>query len=258
MLSKAKKLKNFTLKCIDGEIGKVKDFYFDDQDWNIRYLRVNTGNWLFGRQVLVSPFSIASVNFEEEYITTNLTKDQIENSPNLESEKPVSEQFQKAFNNYYAFPLYAGGMRYAGNMGNPGVGTILPIKPIETKNDTSMFNFQDENGWDPHLRSMDNVNGYGIQAIEDDFGHVADFIIDVETWSIHYLEIDTSNWLPGKKVLLSPEWISQINWGESLVFVNLSSDQIKKSPEYTEDASLDRDYETRLHEHYNQKGYWLE
>lgn len=252
MLNKAKKLNNYTLKCIDGEIGKVKEFYFDDQTWEIRYILVNTGNWLFNRKVMISPLSILSVNHEEEYITTKLSKDQIENSPNLESEKPVSKQFLKAYHHYYAFPMYTGNLAYT------GVGSAIPIKPLETNQKNPIFETEEETEWDPHLRSTAKVSGYRLHSTEDDFGHVDDFIIDVESWKIHYLEIDTNNWLPGKKVILSTSWIDHISWGESKVFVNLGTDIIKQAPEYTSETALDRDFETKLHDHYQQKGYWID
>jgi hypothetical protein len=102
------------------------------------------------------------------------------------------------------------------------------------------------------------VSGYHIQAADGEIGHVEDFIIDDETWTIRYLRINTLNWWPGKKVLISPLWIQRVSWAESKVFVNLSREAIKKSPEYTEDFLLTRDYETALHQHYSRRGYWLD
>jgi hypothetical protein len=112
--------------------------------------------------------------------------------------------------------------------------------------------------WDPHLRSTDNVSGYHIQAAEGAIGHVEDFIIDDETWAIRYLIIDTRNWWPGKKVLVSPKWIERVNWIAAKVFVNLSRETIKQSPEYTEESLITRDYETRLHRHYDRREYWAD
>jgi len=252
MLSKAKILKNYKLNCTDGEIGKVKDFYFEDQSWIIRYLIVNTGNWLTGREVLVSPHSIVSVNKEEEYISINLTKSQIENSPILESDKPVSKQFQKEFYGYFAYPMYPSGVGFS------DAGNVIPLTPIETDRDKFLDSIDDENEWDPHLRSTHTVNGYNIQSSDDKIGHVDDFIIDDETWEILYLEIDTNNWLPGRKILISPNWIDHVSWNDSKVFVNLSTDEIKQSPEYTAETLLDRDFETKLHKHYNRTAYWLD
>jgi sporulation protein YlmC with PRC-barrel domain len=112
--------------------------------------------------------------------------------------------------------------------------------------------------WDSHLRSTHEVSGYHIQAADGEVGHVEDFIIDDETWAIRYLIIDTRNWWPGKKVLVSPQWIERVSWSESKVFVNLSRESIKQSPEHTEESLLTRDYETGLHRHYNRQGYWVD
>jgi sporulation protein YlmC with PRC-barrel domain len=115
-----------------------------------------------------------------------------------------------------------------------------------------------EESWDPYLRSTHEVTGYNIQAADGEVGHVEDFIIDDETWAIRYLIVDTRNWLPGKKILLSPFWIERVSWSESKVFVNLPMEKIKESPEYTEESLLTREYETGLHKHYNRKGYWVD
>jgi len=117
---------------------------------------------------------------------------------------------------------------------------------------------QDKKPWDPHLRSTHDVSGHHVQAADGEIGHVEDFIIDDGTWAIRYLVIDTLNWWPGKKVLVSPKWIERISWDESKVFVNLSREAIRQSPEYTEESLLIRDYEIELHRHYNRLGYWVD
>src|SRR5664279_930043 len=106
MLSNAKTLKGYTLDSLDGEIGEVNEFYFDDRHWTIRYLVADTGNWLTGRQVLISPYALVAVVREEQHIAINLTKKQIENSPSLESDKPVSRQFEVDYYGYYDWPMY--------------------------------------------------------------------------------------------------------------------------------------------------------
>jgi len=256
MLIKAKTLKNYKLNSLDGEIGKVKDLYFEDQYWTIRYLIANTGNWLTGRQVLISPNSIASINKEEQCINVNLTKNQIENSPSLDSDKPVSMQFQEKYYGYFALPMYGMGMGMGMEM--EGVGTMLPYLPIENDEERLKAIAKEQDGWDPHLRSTHNVNGYNIQGIDDTIGHLEDFIIDDETWEIRYLIIDTQNWLPGKKILLAPQWIESVSWDESKLTVNFLCEDIKQSPEYTEETILDRDFETSLYQHYNREGYWTD
>ena len=245
MLISAKTLKGYKLDSLDGEIGKVKEFYFDDKHWAIRYLVADTGDWLTGRQVLISPYTLAAVNQEKQHIVVDLTKKQIEDSPSLDSDKPVSRQFEVDYSGYYGMPMYWGG---------PYMWGSYPY--IERDRKMWKETTQVENAWDPHLRSAHEVSGYHIQATDGEIGHVEDFIVDDETWAIRYLIIDTQNWWPGKKVLLSPQWIERVSWNESKVFVNPSRALIKQSPEYTEESLLTRDYETGLHRHYNRQGYW--
>lgn len=247
MLNKVKTLKGYKLHCLDGKIGKIKEFYFDDQHWTVRYLIADTGNWLTGRQVLISPLALSSVNREEQYISINLTKKQIEDSPPLDSDKPVSRQFEDVYYGYYNWPTYYSSLDMQGD---------YPFAQIDQYR-WKKFG-QDEKTWDPSLRSTNEVTGYGIHASDGEIGHIEDFIIDDETWEIQYLIIATKNWWPRKKVLVSPTWIDQVNWIETVVFVNLQREEIKQSPEYTDESQLTREYENELHQHYNRQGYWVD
>jgi uncharacterized protein YrrD len=248
MLSKVKTLKGYRLDSLDGEIGKVKEFYFDDWHWTIRYLVANTGNWLTGRQVLISPYALVAIFREKQAIALNLTKRQIENSPSLNSDKPVSRQFEEHYYGYYGWPMYWGGP-YSWGSNSYIVHDREKWKEIAPGEKAS---------WDLHLRSTRAVSGYHIQVLDGEIGHVEDFIIDDETWAIRYLIINTGSWWPGKKVLVSPQWIERVSWNESKVFVNLSRDTIKESPEYMEESLITREYEIRLHRHYDRPGYWID
>ena len=247
MLNKVKMLKGYTLDGLDGDIGKVKEFYFDDLHWTIRYLVANTGNWLTDKQVLISPHALASVDREDQNIAINLTKKQIEDSPPLDSDKPVSRQFEEVYYGYYGWPVYWGGPYMWGSY------PYIVNNPDEWREST-----QGEKAWDSHLRSTNDVSGHHIQASDGDIGHVEDFIIDDETWAIRYLVIDTRNWWPGKKVLVATQWIESVSWSELKVFVNLTREAIRQSPEYTEESLLTRDYEALLHGHYDRQGYWVD
>ena len=247
MLIKTKTLQDYRLESFNGEIGRVKEFYFDDRHWTVRYLVADTGNWLSGRQVLISPYALVAVNKEEQHIEINLTKKQIEDSPSLNSDKPVSRQFEVSYYGYYGMPMYWGG---------PYMWGAYPA--IVRDREKWREYTPGEKAWDPHLRSTNDVSGYNIQAADGEIGHVEDFIIDDETWAIRYLIIDTRNWWPGKKVLVSPQWIERVSWSESKVFINLPRETIRQSPEYTEEALLTRDYESGLHRHYDRQGYWVD
>ncbi len=245
MLIKAKSLKGYKLNSLDGEIGNIKELYFDDNYWTIRYLIVETGNWLLSRQVLISPHALKSVNEEDKTISVNLTKKQIEESPPLNSDIPVSRQYEESYYGYYGYPLYWAGAYMWGPY--PYI-----VRDNENLNDTD----QTDEAWDSHLRSTEDVSKYKIQATDGEFGHIEDFIIDDELWTVRYLIIDTRKWWKGKKVLISPEWIDSISWIEGDVKVCLNQEEIKLSPEYTDDKLITRDFESEMYKHYNRQCYW--
>ena len=112
-----------------------------------------------------------------------------------------------------------------------------------------------ENG-DLPLRSSQSVIGAYIQARDGDIGHVEDFIVDDETWVIQYLVVDTRNWLPGKKVLIAPAWIEEIEWPDGKVYIDLNRETIKRSPAYDPSVSLERSYEEKLYDYYDRRKYW--
>jgi hypothetical protein len=243
MLIKSKDLKGYKLGAKDGDIGKTKQFYFDDNHWTIRYLVASTGNWLSKRVVLISPYSLESIDVDDRVIHLNLTKKQIENSPSLESDQPVSHQFEESYSGYYGFPMYWGG--------NYPWGLTPSLERGAINLDTSR-----ERHWDQHLRSTHAVAGYQLQARDGKLGHIEDFIIDDTTWAIRYLIVDTANWLPGKKVLISPLWIDSVSWLGKKVFVSLTQEEIRTAPAYSEQAIIGRTYESDIHKHYGRVAYW--
>ncbi len=247
MLYKASSLTGFRLNCLDGEIGKVKEFFFDDRYWTIRYLVAETGNWLTGRQVLISPYALSAVNRDEENIAVDLTRQRIEESPPLESDKPVSRQYEEDFHGYYGLSMYwKGPFRWG-------------FEPYLLSSDE---NWRKPNPndypWDPDLYSINDTIGHHVQASDDVIGHVEDFIIDDLTWTIRYLVINTRNWLPGKHVLVAPEWIDKVSWTKAKVFLSLPSESIEKAPEYDDEKPIAREYEVKLYQHYNCEGYWID
>ncbi len=245
MLLKANALKGFTLNSLDGEIGEVSEFYFDDKHWVIRYLVADTGGWLAGRLVLISPYALDGAIKDSDSIAIHLTKKQIRESPSLDSDKPVSRQFELDYSGYYGWPMYWGG---------PMMWGAYPYL-VRDPNQWKTAN-EPEKSWDPHLRSTDAVTGHHIQATDGEIGHVVDFLIDDETWAIRYLIVDTRNWWPGKKVLVSPQWIERVSWSELKVHVNLTREAIKAAPEYTDESPMTRDFEGGLFRHYDRDGYW--
>jgi hypothetical protein len=248
MLRNAKNLKGYRLGALDGEIGKVRDFYFDDQTWTVRYLVADTGTWLPARQVLISPYALKKANETDEILNVDLSKKEIEASPPISADMPVNRQYEVEYYKYYGWPAYW----YGPALWGPGPYPLYyghgggPAEPRVEKTHEG----------DPHLRSAQEVTGYYIQAKDGEIGHVEDFILDDENWAIRYMEIDTRNWWPGKKVLIAPQWIESVSWDQSKVFVSLLRETIKGAPEYDSEAGISRDYETRLFDFYDREAYW--
>ncbi|MEO6210034.1 MAG: PRC-barrel domain-containing protein [Gemmatimonadaceae bacterium] len=247
MLYSVSTLKGFALRSRVGDIGHVRDFYFDDGHWTIRYLVVNTGGWLAHRKVLISPYVLGSVSSEAESVAVDLTRKQIEESPSLESDKPVSRQYEEKYHGHFGWPMYWSGLYIWGQYPvierNPELWTETAAPAPRS---------------DPHLRSTNDVSGHHVHAADGEIGHVDDFILDDSTWAIRYLVVDTSNRWPGKKVLVSPAWIDRVSWDEREVFVDLDRNVIREAPEYVPGTPLTREFESRLHRHYERPGYWLD
>jgi uncharacterized protein YrrD len=251
MLQNIKDIQGYTVQARDGAIGSVRTFYFADDAWRIRYLIVDTGHWLPGKQVLISPFALGEPDKQAQVMPINLTKEQIENSPDIDTDKPISRQQETLLHGYYNWPVYW-------TMTDPFAAEAVTAQPIAVAAvpPAELLHTTDIQGNDPHLRSMDEVIGYYIQARDGQIGHVEDFIIDTTGWHIRYMVVDTRNWWPGKKVLLLPASIQEVDWADSQVHVKLSRERVKESPAWDPNSPLQRAYETELHTHYNQSKYW--
>ena len=261
MLRSVKHLHGSRINATDDQIGRAEEAYFDDEAWTIRYLVVDTGKWLTGRKVLISPYSIKTPITEGKVIDVALTRQQVRDSPDIDTHTPVSRRHERDYMAYYGYPSYWGLGGVWGSVEYPLFPYVEDLQD-ETRN---AERHRLEEQWeddakaeeDSHLRSTHDVTGYDVQASDGSIGHVKDFIFDDETWSIRYLVVDTVNWWPGgRKVLVATRWIDRIAWEERKVFMSLTRDAIKKSPEYDETRLLDRQYEEQLHEAHQRDGYW--
>lgn len=248
MLRRASELTAYRLSAQDGEIGRGSDFYFDDEHWTVRYLVADTGTWLTGRQVLLSPWAVSHIDDQEQFIHVKLSKEQIENSPSIGEQEPVSRQYERQYHGYYGVPMYWSGPLLWGPAAYPG--------SVEPYVRTGELERRAEEERDSHLRSVKEITGYYFRARDGDIGHVEEFIIDSDDWAIRYLVVDTVNWWPGKKVLISPHWVTSMEWPNSLIHLDLSREAIRNAPEYNHEVSLTRDYEHALFAHYNKQPYW--
>jgi hypothetical protein len=252
MLRDASELKGLAIRATDGDLGTAKELYFDDDSWAIRYLKVETGGWLSGKAVLISPYSIIQTDWDAREVDVALTKKQVENSPSMDTHLPVSRQHEVAYLGYYGYPYYWGGPYLWGPGYYPSGLAIPTTASQETRVDKGH-----KHSNDTHLRSTEAVTGYHVEAADGEIGHVHGFILDEETWAIRYIVVSTTNWWPGKKVLVAPAWVKEVSWEESKFYVSATREAIKDAPEYIESRKISREYEDDLFMHYGQPPYWL-
>ena len=263
MLHTLKELENFAIHATDGDIGSTKDFYFDDKQWGIRYLVVETGSWLTSKKILLSPISIKHVNQEDKTLTVSISKEQVKNSPDIDTQKPVSRQYEIDYLGYYGYPFYWGNSSLWGAYSSPYMiapgyiaTTPQPDESIDAPDifaDVDAMRYRDQ---DHHLRSYQTVIGYHLEAKDGELGHIDGMLIDTDTWAIRYLIVNTSNWWLGHLVLIAPTWVNEVSWVSSKMYVDMTQQQVKDAPLFDPTIPFTRELETGIHLHYGRNAYW--
>jgi sporulation protein YlmC with PRC-barrel domain len=258
-LWRAHELEGYSISARDGDVGHVYDFFFDGQSWTVRHIVVDTGTWLSGRRVLISPRAIVRVDPSRTTFECALTRAQVEGSPDVDTDLPVSRQREIELATYYNYPDYWGGPLRWGTTEMPAVpypAAPLPLHPpVGSASVAEEVRARARESGDPHLHSARKVRGYSIRATDGDLGHVEDFLIDDVAWAIRYLVVDPRNWWPGNHVVISPEWITDVNWDDSVVGVNVDRASIRNAPVYDPEV-VNREWETQYHRSLGRPGYW--
>jgi PRC-barrel domain len=241
MYMNVRDLRYIPIQAKDGRIGFLEQVYFDDEKWVIRYLVVDTDQHLADKRVLISPIAVDGIDATSNSLRVRLNKKQVLQSPDIDTEKQVSRRKEQEYNKYYGYATYWGGAGLWGHAMIPGALISAPVGEEEKA--------EAEPG-DLHLRSSREVIGYRVQAKDGRIGHIEDFIFDLRDWSIYYLEVDTRNWIGGKKVLVDPRWAERVDWAERKVYVNLTVNAIKSAPPFESLASVTPEYAANLNVHY--------
>lgn len=249
MLFNASELRRCDIRGLDGSLGNVHDQYFDDRSWTLRYFVVDTGNWLPGRKVLVAPEAVTEVDAKDKVVSLNLTMAQVEESPETSCDLPVSRQMETALRQRFGWTEYWE-LSAAGMAAPPMIPPFVPEEELRGKDPSEDYDT------DPNLRSVREIEGYGLSTTDDEIGKVDDLLVDGNRWSIRYIVVKTGTWLSGRKVLIAPAWCQGISWSQQLIDVALPRERIESCPEYDPDKPVTRDYETRIHQHYQRDAYW--
>jgi sporulation protein YlmC with PRC-barrel domain len=266
MLRTLKDLQGYVIRATDGDIGHVTDVYFDDQQWVVRYLIFETGSWLASRKVLISPFAIGHPDWPGKVLPVSITKEQVKNSPDIDTDKPVSRRHEMRYLGYYGYPNYWGGVGPWGNGLTPSMmlmngsygGLHAEQSGVQSNGANAGFEATREQDGDPHLRSCKAVLNYHIEASDGGIGHVDNLLIDEETWAIRYMIVDTSNWWLGHQVVIAPQWIREVDWFDNIVAIDATRQNLKDAPPYDPAIPLGREREMDLYRHHGRAGYWAQ
>lgn len=249
MLRSIKELQGYNILAQDEEFGKAKDLLFDDEEWIVRYLVIDTGNWIPGKKVIIPPEQLDKPDWAERIFPVKLSKKAVIEGPALDEDEPVSRRYEKKLYSFFGWNPYW----LVGIPENVVIGQMTHAEQESRGGSEEEPDPEEETD----LRSSDEVMGYHIHATDGSIGHVEDIIMDDEGWRIRYIVVDTRNWLPGKKVLVAISWIHDIKWLDKEVYVDLDRESIKESPEYDPSAPINREYEEKLYDFYGRPRYWI-
>ena len=256
MLQVISPLKGFSIEASDGRIGTVVDFLFDDASWKVRWLVIDCGTWLRGRKALIHPSAISQEDLERQQFVVALTKAQVEGGPELAEDQPVSQQMESqlytttAGTRSGAAPISrrSPALWRSPLMGPPYMGFG---SADETEAGGGAAALREA---DPHLRSVVEVIGYRVHAVDGEIGHIENLMLDGADWSVRYFIVDTRNWWFGQRVLISPSAVKTIDWFDRHVELNVSCELVKASPPWDPLLAFNDEYAKRLHKHYGWPG----
>lgn len=234
MLRNIEDIVGYDIQARDGSLGQVEDFFFDGNTWAIRYLVVRTGPWFFGKNVLISPHAVRTIDIDEEAVAVNLTQEQIKNGPDVDLARPLSRQQMINLHEYYNWPrnwLDPDAMR--ASYGPPVLPMPHEIMAVEAEK-------ADENvDADANVQSAGEIMGYAAEAIDGSIGSISTFVFDDEKWQIRYVVVDVGSWLPGRQVLVVPHWLQRIDHKARTAHINLHQHTIEDSPDFDPAQPID-------------------
>lgn len=241
----------YRIQAVDDDVGTLDDLLFERATSRIRYLVIDAGSWLTDRVVLLPPAAFGTMQPGERRIPTALTKQQVKDSPPMQTALTLSRSEEELLHSYYGWTPYWEATLPTDGLA-PGYWGVLPPESATMPPEAPAGAAPAE----PPLRSAKELIGHYVQATDGEIGHLSDLLIDEHDWTIRLLVIDTRNWWPGKKVVIAPDWLEQVDWMGHQITVGLTREQIKGSPEYDPARTLDRSYQEHLYRHYGRKPYW--
>jgi len=220
MLHLANKVFGATVRGVDGPLGTLEDFLFDEDGWVVRYLIVDTG----ARRLLLSPMAVPG-SWDRSEIVVNLTTAQVESSPDVDA-ATLDRARETAMLEHYRHPRYWGDTNIWGTFPTPNAlsdaaGAATPAASGRVATEQAL-----------RLHAVSARIGAHIQAADGEIGHIDDFLVDELTWCVRYLLVDTSNWIGGKSVLVRTKMVRGFDPTDGTLRVDAARDVIEHSPSF--------------------------
>jgi hypothetical protein len=205
------------------------------------------------KKVLLSPAALDGITDHE--LNVNATVNQIKNSPDIDTERPISRQKEEELHNYYTWSYYWGYPLYYNSLGAELYPNIQYVNTIQNREADQLR--KEHTKTENHLRSTHEISGYNIDTKGGEFGYLDDFLIDIKQWVVRYLVLNTGDILPGRKVLVAAHFVKQISWENRSISFDFNIDTLRNGPTYDPSVPLTRDFERRVYEYYEKNPYWI-
>lgn len=224
--------RRFSIVASDGRLGAVSDFLFDDATWHVRWMVVRTGTWLAHRISLVHLSDVGQVDYDRRSIAVRLTRAQVEASPDILLDEPVSRQIEYGLHEFIGWEPEWGETRYVA-----GPLSVLGVRVSQSRLDEEKAMHKAPHGGltgrgDPHLRSVAAIVGNDIRATDGNAAHIKDFLADESGWAVRHIVVDTTRWQHGRHVLVPPSKVIGISWPDHEVRLAITSSEVKACPRY--------------------------
>jgi len=207
----------YKIAARDGHLGKVKDLYFDDFAWTIRYVVVETGGRLSGRQVLISPEDVGEPDTEKKVLPVDRTWKEVQDSPSIAERMPISRENELELAKYYGWAFYWQDAPLTSDIGK----SVAAEAPKASRKDF-------ENTSHSQLRSIKEVTGYHVHATDEELGSAEDFVVETGNWTISHLVVKSGKWPAHGHVLIPPGWIEHVAWADRTIHVQLTAREARE------------------------------
>ncbi|MCF3942003.1 PRC-barrel domain-containing protein [Oceanobacillus alkalisoli] len=234
-------LQTYNIDATDGEMGKIKDIYIDDNDWKIRYAIVDTRKWLPERKVLLPPSIFIGVNPENESMEVEYDKSTIKNSPPVPEGTDLTRDKENQLFKYFGWTRYwsddvilSGEKRPLGRVGSNEEEWYERMEdPLYDADEGELRRHHRDN----NLRSHEEIMNSRAHGKNGKLGKVVDFIYD-DDWKVKYIVLTSNNVMTNDYYPYPIERITSVDWFEGDVYLDETVEQFANKTNYPSNEDI--------------------